>query len=302
MRLPRPTDDDSSFCAGLDALRHQVDTRLAQLVPAADAPPATLHRAVRHALLAPGKRVRPLLAMLSAVHFGADAHRALDPACALEMVHAASLVLDDLPSMDDAALRRGQPATHRAFGEDTAILAAVALLNHAYAVIARAPHLDARARVDLVACLSAAVGFDGLVAGQLRDLREPLPPGDPAAISTIHRQKTGALFVAAVEAGARVASADAEAIAAARGFATHLGLAFQIHDDVLDQTASAAIAGKDTCKDAGKCTMATALGCEQALALLRQHVASAVAHLAAIERPGPLVRFAEVFLPRQVAA
>jgi geranylgeranyl diphosphate synthase, type II len=292
---------DFSLQQHLRVLRGQVDARLDQLVPAAGLPPAALHGAIRHSLLAPGKRLRPLLAMLTAAQFGARDGAALDPACAIEMVHAASLILDDLPSMDNAAMRRGRPATHVAFGEDTAILASVALLNQAFAVIARADALECEARLELVTTLSGAIGFDGLVAGQLRDLQQARQ-GDTASVQQVHHQKTGALFVAACETGARVAGASARQMEAARGFATELGLAFQIQDDIIDVTMSEAAAGKDVGKDVGKDTMVAVLGCERARARLDEHVAAAVAHLSAVGESGPLVRLTRGLFPARTAA
>jgi geranylgeranyl diphosphate synthase, type II len=292
---------DFQFRQQAHLLRRSVDARLNELVPAADLPPATLHRAIRHALLAPGKRLRPMLTLLSAQQFGGDPDDALDPACAIEMVHAASLVLDDLPSMDDALTRRGRPATHVAYGEDTAILASIALLNQAFAVIARAEGLPCEAKVDLVASLSNAIGFDGLVAGQLRDL-QPRQHADADAVRHVQHQKTGALFVAAVEAGARVAGAPPAHLAAARGFATELGLAFQIQDDLIDVTLSAAAAGKDVGKDEGKSTIVSMLGRERARVRLDEHVAAAVSHLSVVGEAGPLTRLAHGLFGARTAA
>ena len=148
------------------ARRARVDLRLRKLLPPADAAPLPLIGAVRDICLRPGKRVRPLLAMLSSAHFGGDELAALDFGCALELIHTASLVLDDLPCMDDAMMRRGKLTLHRRFGEDTAVLAAVALLNHAYGVIASDATVEAETRLALIALLSETVGFRGLVSGQ----------------------------------------------------------------------------------------------------------------------------------------
>ena len=222
----------------LARLRVLVDARLSELVPDAGAP---LTDAARHALLAPGKRVRPLLTLLAAEALGGDEAAALDPACAVEMVHAASLILDDLPCMDDAAERRGRPATHRVYGEAVAVLAAVTLLNAAYGVLAAAPGVGAGARLGMTEALSRAVGLDGLVAGQDEDLRRgaALPL---ARLTDIHQRKTGVLFSAAVRLGALSAGADRATVEALGEFGAELGLAFQALDDLKDEDEEAGLA------------------------------------------------------------
>lgn len=214
-------------------LRAQVDTALDQLLPDAGAAPHRLHAAMRYAALGPGKRVRPLIALICAQHLGCAIERALPAACALELVHAASLVLDDLPCMDDADLRRGQPTTHRRYGEDVAVLTGVALLNLAYAVIAGAPDLSPEARNRMTALLSATVGTSGLVGGQDKDLQGLSEPTSHA-VRQLHHEKTGVLFIAAAQLGALAAEADAATLDALHGFAVELGLAFQALDDLAD--------------------------------------------------------------------
>src|SRR5579871_3524036 len=143
-------EDTAIFLQSVEGLRLHVDRRLAELVPEPDCEPGRLGEAAHYALLAPGKRFRPLLTLLAAEAFGSPISRALDVACAMEMVHAASLILDDLPSMDDARLRRGRPTTHRVYGEADAILASVGLLTRAFGVIAAAEGLSAGDRTELV--------------------------------------------------------------------------------------------------------------------------------------------------------
>src|SRR4051812_48094366 len=178
-------------------LRSVIDRRLAALVPLANHP-SPLDQAVRYALLAPGKRVRPFLAILAAAELGADELDALDAGCALEMVHAASLILDDLPAMDDAPLRRGQPSTHVAFGQEVAILSSVVLQSRAYATAANAARIEPQTRCVLVTILARAVGRDGLAGGQYEDLSNG---GDTplARVMDANHLKTGMLFMAAVE-------------------------------------------------------------------------------------------------------
>jgi len=231
------------------AWRTSVDLRLKALLPPAEAGPMPLIDAVRDICLGPGKRVRPRLAMLSAAHFGGRELAALDFGCALELIHAASLVLDDLPCMDDAAMRRGKLTVHRRFGEDTAVLAAVALLNHAYAVIAGDDLVDAKTRLALVALLSETVGFHGLVSGQFRDLRDPEASRDEEALTSLNYQKTGVLFAAAMVGGSLIAGADQAAQRRARLFANRLGLAFQLWDDLQDSISTPEAMGKDVRKD-----------------------------------------------------
>lgn len=225
--------DGPARLAQLGALRGDVDKALSALLP----PGAAEDRvaaAMRHALLSPGKRIRPLLTLLAAGQLGCRVSVAMPAACAMEMVHAASLVLDDLPCMDDADERRGQPSLHRVFGEDVAVLAGVGLLNEAYSVIARAEALPATARCEMMLQLSKTVGVGGLIGGQDKDLAicETRSFED---LSRLHHEKTGVLFVAAVEMGALAAGADAQAREALRLFGCELGLAFQAIDDLLDR-------------------------------------------------------------------
>jgi geranylgeranyl diphosphate synthase, type II len=278
----------------VDTLRTVVDRRLRLLVPHAQLPPHQLHQAMCYSLLAPGKRLRPVLTLLASFHFGVKDLAALDVACALEMVHAASLIMDDLPAMDNAEMRRGQPTAHRKFGEEIAILAAVALLNQSYGVIGSMDLPNDTARADLVRTFARVIGSDGLVGGQVIDLKERHQDMDPRRIEKLNELKTAALFVAAVEAGAIVAGATGASFAAARTFATHLGLAFQIADDMLDDPAFAGQTGKDTGKDADKPTVVSVLGAQGARRVLNQHLTAARAALLVMSpKPSPLSAFFE---------
>lgn len=264
---------------GLASLRSLIDARLDAHAAARRNCPATLNNAIRHALLAPGKRVRPLLTLLTAAEFGTDPRAVLDAACAVEMVHTASLVLDDLPCMDNASTRRGVPSTHVAFGEATALLASIALLTRAFGVIARMDTVSPAALIGLTAILSHAAGANGLAAGQERDLhdRNPLDPLDK--INMINDQKTGALFTAALQMGGRCASANDALMVALAMTGGEIGRAFQAFDDVIDLTHTKDEAGKDTGKDAGKATIATVLGLDAARAQVARHVSLAHAAL-----------------------
>jgi len=292
-------EDDSAV---IEQLRAAVDRRLADLLPDHNARPARLAEAARYAALSPGKRFRPMLTLLTAREFGAEPLAALDAACAFEMVHAASLILDDLPSMDDAALRRGRATTHRAFDEATAILAAVGLLNHAFGVIAGDARLPEAARGELVRRLSGSVGFQGLVSGQALDLNDRDHARTPDDIDLLNHRKTGVLMVAAAEAGALIAGTSQAVVTAVGEFARHLGLAFQIHDDLID-AALIAEAGKDLGKDADMATLVTVLGPQGAAAAVGAHLEAAEAALARAGCTGLLARYAfGLFEARKAAA
>ncbi len=217
----------------LEDLRGLVDEALARALPDAGDPPHRVHAAMRYAVLSPGKRLRPLLALLTAHHLGCPITAALPGACALEFVHAASLVLDDLPCMDDADTRRGLPSVHVRYGEDVAVLTGVALLNEAYALVGCASGLSEMARCEMIGLLARTVGPAGLVGGQDKDLMG-MAELAPAAASQLHHEKTGVLFVASVEMGALAAGADPDSRDTLRTFARELGLAFQALDDLDD--------------------------------------------------------------------
>jgi geranylgeranyl diphosphate synthase type II len=242
---------------------------------------------MRFSLLAGGKRIRPVLTIQVATDLGATEEQALDAACAVEMVHAASLILDDLPCMDDATLRRGQAANHLVFGEDTAILAATALLNRAFGVIAECDLLPAQTRLDLIRLLSDSVGSNGIIAGQFCDLKIRHGHGDDVAgLTEMYGQKTGALFVAALEAGARVAGVDDVWVKAVREYGVNLGFAFQLLDDLLDTFGSPEDIGKDTGQDDGKPTLASRLGADGTRQEVHRYVESAASALEPLGRSG----------------
>lgn len=269
----------------IDDLRNRVERQLALVVATADTAPVRLNQSIAHSLLAPGKRVRAILALVSARHFGGDEANALLPACAIEMVHAASLILDDLPAMDDATLRRGRPANHRVYGEATAILAAIALLNRAFGVVAADQDGPADCRLKVVACLSDAIGTEGLVAGQEMDLHEAADRPTREGIERMHRCKTGVLFAAAAEIGALVAGVDDGRLEQVRSYGHRLGLAFQAFDDLLDACGNETDAGKDVRQDEDKANLVAALGIPEAEREALRQIDQAIAALP--PSPGP---------------
>ena len=237
-----------------DYQRH-VDAQLRRLLPASD---GTVEQSMAYTVLAPSKRVRPVLTLLCSELCGGTVGQALPAAAAMELIHASSLMLDDLPSMDDAPLRRGRPANHLQFGEAIAILGAFGLLNLAFGTIARAyePPLAAR----LSALVSEAVGPNGLIGGQAADLLATEQQIGFEMLERIHRGKTGALFSAAATAGGMTAGASAEAIGSLAAFAKNLGLAFQIIDDLLDVAGNPEETGKAIRADAKKTTFVSFSG------------------------------------------
>jgi len=275
-------------------VRGLVEAKLDELVPAETEDPPAVHSAVRWSLFAPAKRFRPLLVFAAGESFGATSDRLLRTACAFELIHTYSLIHDDLPAMDDDDLRRGRPTCHVRFGEATAILAGDALQALAFQVIAEDETLDADSRVSLVALLARASGTPaGMVAGQAHDLSaEARADVTAEELERIHRRKTGALIAASARAGALVAGAresDAEAVTR---YALDLGLLFQITDDLLDVTASAADLGKTPGKDARsqKATYPALYGLEAARARALEVHARACAALDALETPTPMLR------------
>ncbi|WP_375461374.1 polyprenyl synthetase family protein [uncultured Enterovirga sp.] len=255
----------------LSQLRSAVERRLHDLAPPEHRGNA-LSEAVRYALLAPGKRIRPLLVLLACDELGRHDLSALDAACALEMVHAASLVLDDLPSMDDAATRRGRPSTHIRFGQDVAILASVSLLASAFGTVATSAALDSAARARVSAILAMAIGTEGLAGGQYADLRIPTRTRPVDHVSQANQRKTAALFVAAVEMAEATQPASGHGGEALRGFGAHLGQAFQILDDLEDGEASL----DAPAEDAGRTTLVGLLGRAEAGERLRTHLERAL--------------------------
>ena len=251
----------------LKSYAERIDARMDALLPSVDLDPSPLFECMRYAALGPGKRLRPALCLAAALAAGGDDEAALNPACALEMIHAFSLVHDDLPAIDDDDLRRGRPTAHRAFGEAVAILAGDALFAHAFSTlvmpgvgVAPGPIVASR----LVAELAQAVGVQGVVAGETADILAEGKVVDAATLEGIHVRKTGALIAASARMGAVAAGADLADVDALGRYGHHVGLAFQIADDVLNETGTPESLGKASGSDRarGKATYPALLGLE----------------------------------------
>src|SRR4051812_4088311 len=275
-RIPDLARLRADLCARMDVM-------FEAHLPLPDGPQARLYQAIRHATIGGGKRLRPLLVVLSGRLFGVPEDEALRAGLAVEAIHAHSLIHDDLPCMDDDDLRRGRPTVHCAFDEATAVLAGDSLLALAFELLADPEtHKDAAIRSELVVSLSRAAGAAGMAGGQMIDISAPSLTLDLAGVTLLQRLKTGALLAWSIEAGAilgRAADANRQRLAS---YAYCLGLIFQIADDLLDHEGEEARAGKRIGKDqaAGKQTFVSLLGAEGARQRARHLLGEAVAHLA----------------------
>ena len=257
-----------------------IEVELNNLLPASAVGPEKVHQAIRWSMFAGGKRFRPALLLATGQAFGATVERLIRTACSFEMIHTYSLIHDDLPSMDDDDLRRGRPTCHVRFGEATAILAGDALQTLAFRTIAEDEQLEVATRIAMISELARAAGTpEGMVAGQALDMEAEARQVNSLELEQIHRQKTGALIVAAVRCGAIIGQATEAELEAVSTYGSHLGLLFQITDDLLDVTASAEDLGKTPGKDvqSRKATYPASYGLEET------REAAAKAHRAACE-------------------
>ena len=288
-----------SFSKALEEAAKLTDAALERLLVVPPGLEARVYDAMRYAALAPGKRMRPFFVLAGANLFGVARRCALQVSAAIEMVHAYSMVHDDLPAMDNSDLRRGRATCHKQFDEATAVLAGDGLLTNAFGVLADPDtHGDPAVRCELVSALAAAAGASGMVGGQMIDLIAERQTLDIGAITRLQRMKTGALIAFSCEAGAILAKAPGEVRTALRGYAHDLGLAYQIADDLLDVQGSAAEIGKPVGADAaaGKATFVSILGVERAHAQAELLVRQAVAHLELFEQRAELLREAARFV------
>lgn len=274
------------FAAGC---RERLEAALSENLPSPARGAGRLSEAIHDAVLSPGKRIRPLVALAAGELVRARTAGPLAAAVAVEYVHAASLVLDDLPSMDNAVRRRGRAALHVVYGVATAELASVTLTARAFETIARESAIAPAARARILGELAAAVGAAGCCGGQAADLA-----ADPAAVvledlEAIHARKTGALFVVAVRGGALAGGASEAALEALTLYARNLGLAFQITDDLLDFEGDPDRLGKDTHRDAHRANFAAVLGADSCRELASELLDTAVAALAPFHRRGAVL-------------
>lgn len=293
-------DEARSFLSDCRAL---VDARLDALIPAALTEPQSVHAAIRWSIFAGGKRLRPALLLAMGRALGARDARLLDTACALEMIHTYSLIHDDLPAMDDDDLRRGRPTCHVQFGEATAILAGDALQTLAFQTIAEDESIAPDVRVRVIGELARAAGTPGgMIAGQAYDLAAESREVTNEELERIHRHKTGALMISAARCGALIANAPPSSLAAVTRYASALGLLFQITDDLLDVTATAADLGKTPGKDARarKATYPAIYGLDAARERAQTVYEEACVALDGLENPAPTLRaIADFILERR---
>lgn len=254
---------------------------------------------MRYSCLAPGKRLRPALCMASAEALGGSSESVLDPACAIEMVHCFSLIHDDLPAIDDDDLRRGRPTCHKKFGEAIAILAGDALFALSFEALSGSG-FDSNRVLRAVQVLTKATGSDGLVGGEVVDVLSEGVPVDPERLRYIHSRKTGALMGAACEIGAILGGGSDEQIAALRCFGQKVGLAFQIADDILNETSDAARLGKAVGSDRerSKATYTALFGLEGAKKMAEDTASEAKGRLSGLSKAGFLEELADFTVRR----
>ena len=282
-----------SLDAALSEISADIDRRFDELLVIPDDPRADLYRAMRHAAIGGGKRLRPLLVCATSRLFGVDRECAARAAIAIECVHVYSLIHDDLPAMDDDDLRRGKPTVHKVYSEATAILAGDCLHAMAFEILAdAATHADPFVRAELVFDLARAAGPTGMAGGQMMDIEAEKASFDLPTITRLQAMKTGALIASSVEAGAILGKVPPEGRTSLRGYARDLGLCFQIADDLLDHEGEEEKMGKRVQKDqeAGKETFLSLLGVDRAREQARMLVDQAITHLQSYGPEADLLR------------
>ena len=287
-----------AFQLRYDTYRSAVEEYLGGLF-SVDKPYGKLQEAMRYSLMAGGKRVRPVMTLAFCDLMGGEWRRAIPFGCALELVHTYSLIHDDLPCMDNDDLRRGKPTCHKVYGEAMAVLAGDALQAEAFRIIATAPGVDDRQRAEAVTVLARACGADGMVAGQTLDI---LGLGrNRSELELLHSLKTGAMIQGAAELGCIAAGADSRQRERAAEYAQHIGLAFQVRDDILDVIADQQILGKTVGSDQrdGKITFVDLLGLEDSEKLVAQETAKAKNAIADLQGCEFLLNLAERLADRR---
>lgn len=288
--------------------RQALDEALDRFLPASSGLEKTVVEAARYSLFAGGKRVRPVLCLAAAELVEGSVNAVMPAACALEMVHTYSLIHDDLPAMDNDDFRRGRPTNHRVYGEAVAILAGDLLLTEAFGLLAAPPTVEAAAipaerRLQAVAILARASGAQGMIAGQVIDLESETREVDLTTVEYMHIRKTGALISASLEIGAVLSGASPEALEALTRYGRHVGLAFQITDDLLDVEGDPEVMGKSAGSDAArnKKTYPALVGVVRTKEIAQDHVQQAVKALDGFGRKAdPLRALAHYLLIRKV--
>jgi len=280
--------------------REDIDEALKNCLPKEDTYPPKIHQAMRYSLLNGGKRIRPILTLATSQVVGKKADL-LMAACGMELIHTSSLILDDLPSMDNANFRRRRPATHKVFGEAVAILAAYGLLMKGLALIAqncRKAKIDKKVASQIMEDISEAIGSCGMIGGQAVDLDSKAM--DLKTLEYIHTHKTGKLFVVACDTGARLCGASEKERQALKNYARNIGLAYQIRDDILDFEGKRELTGKDERKDRNRVTFVTVLGMKKTKELTAELVKSTIYSLKIFGLRGKILReLAEYIVKRE---
>lgn len=284
---------DDLLAAAFARIQADIDSAFDAFLPVPPDPRGPLVEAMRHAAIGGGKRVRPLLLTATAELLGVARTAAVNAACALEAIHCYSLIHDDLPCMDDDALRHGKPTVHAAYGEAVAVLAGDALHALAFDILTHPDtSTDPFVQAELVATLARASGHEGMAGGQMMDIAAEEQSYDLAQVTRLQQLKTGALIGASIEMGAILGRLPPEGRAPLRAFARDIGLAFQIADDLLDVEGDEMLAGKALRKDAaqGKATFVTLMGADKARTQARLLVEQAAGHLAGFGEEARLLK------------
>jgi geranylgeranyl diphosphate synthase type II len=275
--------------AYLAVVKTRVDARLDELLPPVDRFPSRLHEAMRYSVFGGGKRLRPALMAAVAEALERAMEDVLPAMCAIEMIHVCSLILDDLPSMDDAEVRHGREASHILYGEATAILASIALLNQAYAVLSESCSDRDGTRGAVIEETARMIGTSGVIAGQAVDLEATGKPIDEDTLQYIESHKTGALIVGASRIAAILSSADPDQLSAVTAFARNLGIAYQLCDDILNLTRRPEELGKLSHRDETTVNYARTHGIEESKTSLHKYTDDAVNAIGPLgERAGRL--------------
>jgi len=299
-------EEEAALQAYLKARKEMVDEALGRYLPGEGEFPPVIFQSVRYSVFAGGKRIRPILCMAAAEAVGGIAEIVLPAACALEMIHTYSLIHDDLPAMDNDEYRRGKLTNHRVFGEDIAILAGDALLTEAFHLLsgkALAGRVPAERILAVIRDVSEASGWFGMVGGQVLDLEAEGKAVDLTGLNHIHARKTGALIRASVRGGALLAGADEKRVQSLSEYGSHLGLAFQIADDILDVEGDRELLGKETGADSArkKATFPALVGLEDSKQKARVLAGKALEAIASFDAKADPLRWIAAFVVERKA-